>query len=57
MKKKLKLNDIEVKSFVTKLNHNKQEAINGGAKDLKETMYSCLQYISCHMTDSIADPA
>ncbi len=57
MKKKIQLNELKVKSFVTELNPKKKDAVNGGKRDLMETMYSCLQYISCHMTDCVADPA
>lgn len=51
MKKKLKLNDVKVKSFVTELNKDKSAAINGGK--IPETMYSCLAYVSCHIVDCL----
>ncbi|MES2629063.1 MAG: pinensin family lanthipeptide [Bacteroidota bacterium] len=40
MKKRLKLNDVKVQSFVT----SETEQIKGG---ILETAYSCLAYISC----------
>jgi hypothetical protein len=43
MKKKLKLSDLQVRSFVTEV---KPEQVKGGEPD-KETLYSCLQYITC----------
>lgn len=50
MKKKLKLNDVKVKSFVTELNKDAKENVNGGGR---ETMYSCMAYVSCYITDCI----
>jgi hypothetical protein len=41
MKKKLKLNDLQVKSFVTEV---EKSEVKGGAQD---TLYSCLAYITC----------
>lgn len=41
MKKKLKISQIQVKSFVTEVEPAK---IQGGGT---ETMYSCLDYVTC----------
>jgi len=43
MKKKLKLNDLSIKSFVTEVSG---ENLKGGTGD---TMYSCLAYVTCHV--------
>ncbi|MGB0165932.1 MAG: pinensin family lanthipeptide [Luteibaculum sp.] len=43
MKKKLKLSQLEVKSFVT---NSDAEQIKGG-KDYKNTDLSCYRYVSC----------
>ncbi|HEX4888465.1 MAG TPA: pinensin family lanthipeptide [Luteibaculaceae bacterium] len=51
MKKKLKLDDLKVKSFVTsELNANQ---IKGGAPELPETFYSCLAYITCDVVGCV----
>jgi len=42
MKKKLNLNDLKVKSFVTEMSSNQ---VKGGA--VPETHYSCLKFITC----------
>lgn len=49
MKKKLKLNDLQVKSFVTEANASQ---IRGGGPE--ETLYSCLEYISCDIVGCVA---
>lgn len=43
MGKKLKINDLKVKSFVTDVN---QADIKGG-KDHHHTEFSCYRYVSC----------
>ncbi|WP_170226967.1 pinensin family lanthipeptide [Luteibaculum oceani] len=51
MKKKLKLNQVSVKSFVTELDKDAKKEVNGGGT--RETMYSCMAYVSCYITDCI----
>lgn len=46
MKKKLKLNDLKVQSFVTA----DAENIKGGTG---ETMYSCLAYVTCNVVGCV----
>ncbi|HEX4888116.1 MAG TPA: pinensin family lanthipeptide [Luteibaculaceae bacterium] len=51
MKKKLKLDDLKVKSFVTsELNANQ---IKGGAQELPDTFYSCLAYVTCDVVGCV----
>ncbi|TXC85234.1 pinensin family lanthipeptide [Luteibaculum oceani] len=49
MKKKLKINDLKVKSFVTNLEASKMKSIKGqGSVSVNdETMYSCYAYVTC----------
>lgn len=47
MKKKLKLNDLKVQSFVTA----EANKVKGGT--LQQTYASCLAYISCHPLECI----
>ncbi|MGB0167377.1 MAG: pinensin family lanthipeptide, partial [Luteibaculum sp.] len=47
MKKKLKLNDVKVNSFVTELEKSKANSVKGGKPELPETFYSCLAYVTC----------
>ena len=53
MKKKLKLSEVKVASFVTELDKSKSNDIKGqrGTKDCLETMFSCLHYVSCDPRD------
>ncbi len=54
MKKKISLNQIEVKSFVTNLEKDQQKHIKGKG-GLPETMYSCLDYITCDIVNCYLD--
>ncbi|WP_170226968.1 pinensin family lanthipeptide [Luteibaculum oceani] len=57
MKKKLKLNDVKVASFVTELNSASKNNLKGGGLPFsKDTCGSCLAYVSCYITDCIGDP-
>ncbi|MGB0165933.1 MAG: pinensin family lanthipeptide [Luteibaculum sp.] len=52
-KKKLSLNSLAVKSFVTNMDSDQDERIRGGAKQSLNpvdcmTNFSCLDYISCN---------
>lgn len=49
MKKKLKLSELQVKSFVTATN---ADQIKGGGPE--DTLYSCLAYISCDIVGCVA---
>ncbi len=49
MKKKLSLQHIRVKSFVTEV--NTRNVKGGGGVD--ETLYSCLAYVSCNILQCI----
>ncbi len=44
MKKKLRLNDLKVQSFVTEQNGKN---VNGGGSRIEATEFSCYDYISC----------
>ncbi|TXC85235.1 pinensin family lanthipeptide [Luteibaculum oceani] len=53
MKKKLKLNQFKVKSFVTELNDN--SFVKGGGKlDDLFTKQSCYHYMSCNQWECLA---
>jgi len=41
MKKKLELDQIEIKSFVTSINNKRQEALIGGDKGAKSVLLAC----------------
>ncbi|MGB0167376.1 MAG: pinensin family lanthipeptide [Luteibaculum sp.] len=57
MNKKLKIKDLEVKSFVTEISGQKLSNLKGGGLPYsKETCASCLAYVSCYITDCIGDP-
>ncbi|WP_170226970.1 pinensin family lanthipeptide [Luteibaculum oceani] len=51
MNKKLKLSEVKVASFVTELNAKESKELKG--KGSRETMFSCLDYISCNPLDCV----
>lgn len=55
MKKKLKLDELKVQSFITKVDNDSAKNVKGAGIN-KETWASCLAYVSCYMTDCIGDP-
>ncbi|MGB0165934.1 MAG: pinensin family lanthipeptide [Luteibaculum sp.] len=50
MKKKLSLQEIKVSSFVTEIESVDQKSLKGKGR---ETLFSCLDYISCNPLDCI----
>ncbi len=54
MKKKISLNEIEVKSFVTNLEKDQQSNIKGKG-GLPETFYSCYAYVTCDVVNCYLD--
>lgn len=51
MKKKLQLSQLKVSSFVTELDGNQSKNLKG--KGTRETLFSCLDYISCNPVDCL----
>ncbi len=58
MKKKISLKEVTVKSFVTQLDQNQKQTVQGGAAtqlcDLEPTNQSCYHYMSCNAWECVA---